>query len=194
MDGELLKMGRHPFEAQIEPFRYVFLGTDNVYNAMPGPIYSNLRIYTIEEEGSSPGLEKIAGDEQQGNPGDQLVDPLMVRALNLKGEPFENIPVVFEITNGGGRIVEEQPMLTDSNGLASVNWILGSVTIDNKVLAYGDGLPGDSVEFSATALLANELREVSGAGQIGRVAEPLSDSIAVEVLSQTNDPVAGQRR
>ncbi|HOT96483.1 MAG TPA: FlgD immunoglobulin-like domain containing protein [bacterium] len=40
--------GRHcytlPFEGQVEMFRYIFLGTDNVYVAQPGVIYSNLRI------------------------------------------------------------------------------------------------------------------------------------------------------
>ncbi|RPI03574.1 MAG: T9SS C-terminal target domain-containing protein, partial [Calditrichaeota bacterium] len=34
-----------PFAGQVEPFLYCFLGTDNVYQAQPGPIYSNLRLY-----------------------------------------------------------------------------------------------------------------------------------------------------
>jgi len=33
-----------PFRGQKELFRYIFLGADNVYNAQPGVIYSNLRI------------------------------------------------------------------------------------------------------------------------------------------------------
>ncbi|NIA31784.1 MAG: hypothetical protein GWP06_17975, partial [Actinobacteria bacterium] len=36
------------FSGQVEAFRYIFLGTDNVYTAQPGPIYSNLRIYTTD--------------------------------------------------------------------------------------------------------------------------------------------------
>jgi len=33
------------FSGQAEPFRYIFLGTDNVYQGQAGPIYSNLCIY-----------------------------------------------------------------------------------------------------------------------------------------------------
>ncbi len=42
LDGQ--KMWTLPFSGQKEPFRYIFLGTDNVYMAQPGVIYSNLRI------------------------------------------------------------------------------------------------------------------------------------------------------
>ena len=42
LDGE--KCYTLPFEGQVELFRYIFLGTDNVYVAQPGVIYSNLRI------------------------------------------------------------------------------------------------------------------------------------------------------
>ncbi len=36
------------FEGQIEPFRYIFIGKDDeyYYRAQPGPIYSNLKIYS----------------------------------------------------------------------------------------------------------------------------------------------------
>ncbi len=33
-----------PFKGQVEPFKYIFLGTDNVYCAQPGIIFSNLRL------------------------------------------------------------------------------------------------------------------------------------------------------
>jgi hypothetical protein len=37
-----------PFAGQVEPFRYLFLGKDNLiwgYSAQPGPIFSDLRLY-----------------------------------------------------------------------------------------------------------------------------------------------------
>ncbi len=40
-----------PFSGQIEPFRYLLIGRDNLiygYAGQPGPIYSNLRIYGAE--------------------------------------------------------------------------------------------------------------------------------------------------
>ena len=42
LDGQ--KCYTLPFKGQVEMFRYIFLGTDNVYVAQPGVIYSNLRI------------------------------------------------------------------------------------------------------------------------------------------------------
>jgi enediyne biosynthesis protein E4 len=41
-------MSTLPFRGQIEPFQYIFIGTDNVYTAQPGPIYSNFRIFSSE--------------------------------------------------------------------------------------------------------------------------------------------------
>ncbi len=35
-----------------ELFRYIFLGTDNVYVAQPGPIYKNMRIYSSQDPSS----------------------------------------------------------------------------------------------------------------------------------------------
>ncbi len=41
-----------PFSGQVEPFRYIFVGKDNLvwgYSGQPGPIYSNLRIYVKDQ-------------------------------------------------------------------------------------------------------------------------------------------------
>jgi len=46
LDGVLLS--ELPFQGQVQAFQYIFIGTDNVYTAQPGPIYSNLRIYSSE--------------------------------------------------------------------------------------------------------------------------------------------------
>jgi hypothetical protein len=46
VDG--LQRLRLPFSGQVEPFRYIFLGKDNLtygYPAQPGPIFSDMRIY-----------------------------------------------------------------------------------------------------------------------------------------------------
>jgi hypothetical protein len=40
------KKAELPFSGQTEFFKYLFLGTDNIYTGQPGPIYSNLRIYS----------------------------------------------------------------------------------------------------------------------------------------------------
>lgn len=47
LDG--VEMSTLPFAGQIEQFRYIFIGTDNVYQAQAGPVYSNLRLYTVDQ-------------------------------------------------------------------------------------------------------------------------------------------------
>jgi len=42
LDGSVLDT--LPFGGRIEPLQHLFIGTDNVYNAQGGPIYSNLRV------------------------------------------------------------------------------------------------------------------------------------------------------
>ena len=47
MDGK--ELARHRFYGQLEKFKYIFLGEDNTYYwAMPGPIFSDLKIYGPE--------------------------------------------------------------------------------------------------------------------------------------------------
>ncbi|MBN1541796.1 hypothetical protein JW992_06590 [candidate division KSB1 bacterium] len=54
-----------PFAGQVEPFKYIFLGKDNLiygYTAQPGPIFSNMRLYgpgdpIIDDE--PPVLERV---------------------------------------------------------------------------------------------------------------------------------------
>ncbi len=54
-----------PFAGQVEPFKYIFLGKDNLiygYTAQPGPIFSDLRLYgpgaPIPDE-NPPALERV---------------------------------------------------------------------------------------------------------------------------------------
>ncbi len=46
------------YRTMIEQFRYIFLGTDNMYEGQVGPVYSNIRIYGRGE--SDPGASTIA--------------------------------------------------------------------------------------------------------------------------------------
>ncbi len=43
LDGQ--QIVKHPWSSMVESFQYIFIGTNNVYTAQVGPIYSNLRYY-----------------------------------------------------------------------------------------------------------------------------------------------------
>jgi hypothetical protein len=59
-----------PFQGQVEPFRYIFIGKDNLlygYAAQPGPIYFNLRIYLKDELPQAPfDFTDITGESGTG--------------------------------------------------------------------------------------------------------------------------------
>jgi hypothetical protein len=75
-----------PFAGQVEMFRYIFLGTDNVYVAQPGVIYSNLRIL-----GSSDTADVPAN-------ADEVLQPISARLLPNYPNPFNpTTTLAFEV-------------------------------------------------------------------------------------------------
>jgi hypothetical protein len=93
-----------PFEGQVEMFRYIFLGTDNVYVAQPGVIYSNLRI--LGESDTADVLGDIA----------PMQAPLRAQLLPNYPNPFnptttlayevhESAHVTLQIYNLFGQVV-----------------------------------------------------------------------------------------
>jgi hypothetical protein len=71
-------------------------------------------------------IEKFGGDNQKGRLGQLLVDPLMVVVLDQYGNRVPATSVYFTMESGGGSIVDPQPVVSDSNGIASVWFIAAS--------------------------------------------------------------------
>ncbi|MDZ7392540.1 MAG: Ig-like domain-containing protein [candidate division KSB1 bacterium] len=94
----------------------------------------------------------VSGDDQTGSVGRETVFPLQVRVTDQYGNPVPNASVTFVVIQGGGSIVEQQPVFTNANGIASVRWILGPTVGENKCLAYKPGCAGSPIEFTAVAV------------------------------------------
>lgn len=79
-----------PFAGQVEMFRYIFLGTDNVYVAQPGVIYSNLRILGASDTAEVPGSAH------------EVMQPLQARLLPNYPNPFNpETTLTFEVLERG---------------------------------------------------------------------------------------------
>ncbi|MFH0889294.1 MAG: putative Ig domain-containing protein [Planctomycetota bacterium] len=125
---------------QIRNF-YVTLGT--IEPPPPPPPPPALRI----------GLEIVSGNNQEGLIGRCANNPLVVRAYNLDNptESIEGIPLLFEITQGGGIFVEQSGYSTVTNvdGKGALHYHFGMEEMVNKVRV---SVLGDSsvipVEFS----------------------------------------------
>jgi hypothetical protein len=183
-DGDLVST--LPFDGQIELFRYIFLGTDNVYTAMPGPIYGNLRIYGSQPDPSTLfTLSKISGDGQSGAPLQPLALPLVVRVANQLGVGADKTQVVFAAQNGGV-MVEAQPVQTNQDGYASATLKLGNSEGRYEVFVTSEKTDSSKLIFYANALTPDvySLSAVSGNAQIGEPGRPLALPFMVRVQNQ----------
>ncbi|NOY57642.1 MAG: hypothetical protein GXO75_01740, partial [Calditrichaeota bacterium] len=102
-------------------------------------------------------MEEFAGNNQKMEMGKILNDPIKVLVKDRFGNPAPGGIVSFVVTEGQGKIVTPQPVLSDRNGVAAAKWQLGPYALNivkNKVIATSS-LPGGTytVPFSATGEL-----------------------------------------
>ena len=82
-------------------------------------------------------LVKISGDNQQGMPGAELVNPLIVEVIDQYGDPLQGAQVAFTVTAGDGKLSGRftvENTTTDANGRAQSMLTPGPGT--NTVEAY----------------------------------------------------------
>ena len=77
----------------------------------------------IATAGSASDLVLVSGDNQTGDPGAQLADPLVVRLTDGDGNPISGSAVSWIVGSGGGSI--NPGGNTDADGLASAMLTLG---------------------------------------------------------------------
>ncbi|MDZ7344017.1 MAG: Ig-like domain-containing protein, partial [candidate division KSB1 bacterium] len=130
------------------------------------------------------------GNEQTGNIGTKLVKPLEILVTDKNGNPAPGGKVNFRITSGGGRILEPQPVVSDSNGIARANWVLGANPGTNT-LQVEAALAGSPVNYSAIGVrpVPDKLVMVAGDEQEGPAGLALRDSVVVKITDANDRPV-----
>ena len=98
-------------------------------------------------EDDSAFLEKVSGDDQDGQTGRELAEPIVVRLRDDEGNGIEGTRVDFAVTAGGGT-VSRSSVPTDATGIASVRWTLGVPPVWNRVKATAES---SAVTFVAWA-------------------------------------------
>ncbi|MDZ7725741.1 MAG: Ig-like domain-containing protein [candidate division KSB1 bacterium] len=99
--------------------------------------------------GDTPySMEKLSGDGQVGEMGKVLLYPVKVRIYDRHGNPSRGGQVSFYVTQGGGSVVESQPVTSNINGIAQVHWKLGPRpgSVDNTLEAVADLAGGSYIE------------------------------------------------
>jgi hypothetical protein len=90
------------------------------------------------------------GTDQTGLVSSALVDSLRVLVADNKGNPAPGVTVDWSVVSGGGSI-SPASSITDQDGLAAAQFILGPSEGQQQAQAAASGLSGSPVLFSATA-------------------------------------------
>ena len=104
---------------------------------------------------SAPATIEIqSGDGQSAVVARTLADPIVVKVTDIRGRPVRNAAIWFDVVAGGGAMVGGIGRLTDSLGLATANWRLGTSTAADQVaiahVLNARGIPqGIDVTFHA---------------------------------------------
>ena len=93
------------------------------------------------------------GMDQSGPINSALADSLRVRVTGSNGNPAFGVTVAWSVVSGGGSI-SPASSVTDRDGLAGAQFILGPAEGQQQVQAVADGLNGSPVVFTATATTA----------------------------------------
>ncbi len=127
-------------------------------------------------------IVKVRGDGQRGRQGTRLPDSLVVQVLSHQAPriPMANEVLHWTGTNSGE--VSPNPVTTDAQGMARVQWTLGSSGESAQAQAVMlDYFGFSGATFSASADYTRlELAVVSGNNQHAQPGQPLPDSVVVE--------------
>ncbi len=131
---------------------------------------------------AKPGsIVKTSGDDQSGARNTTLPLPLKVTVLDVGNNPVMGTEVRF--TSNDGQIVGTQPLYTDMNGQAQVQYIVGNTAPVQKVTVSSPLMANIYTEFTVNMIVvAKELRLISLPNLAGTAGETLADSIRVRVL------------
>ena len=105
--------------------------------------------FTITVGDLADSIEIVSGDNQSGEPGTELEDPLVVEVLDEDDDVVSGVTVTFSVTAGGGSL-SETSVTTNSRGRAQTDLTLGDEPGRNTVRASVSGV-SDRVTFTATA-------------------------------------------
>jgi len=149
-------------------------------------------------ESASPfDIEIIQGNRQSGTPGSILTDSIQVRVTDSAGTAVAGKQVEF-VSPAPGATVTPQIAVTDAEGIAGAQWVLGfpsgtQVTVA-RVLENGvpNGLQA-TFEASVDPDDAARIALVSGDDQTGPVGTALSEPLVVLVTDQFGNPVPDAR-
>jgi len=126
-------------------------------------------------------IAAVSGQDQSGQVGATLANPLVVLVSDPFGNPISGVTVAWSVDGGGA--VSETGTTTGADGTTSVVRTLGPTAGAQHTFATVDGLAGSPVTFThtATAGAASGVTIVAGNNQTGPVSTELPQDLVVQV-------------
>jgi hypothetical protein len=142
--------------------------------------------------GAATKIEIATGNEQTGPVGSALADSLVARVLDAGGNPVAGIEVQWSVSGGGS--ISPETVVSDGQGLAAAERVLGPNAGPQSAQATAPGLAGSPLTFIHTAVASspNRLLKVSGDGQSAPAGFQLGDSLVVRLVDQNDNGVGGR--
>jgi adhesin/invasin len=166
--------------------RLSLLSTCRVFAALAG-----LSTLGCKKEPAAPeagSLVLVQGNLQQVQGGQELPNPIVVRVLDVEGEPLPDFPIGFQVMVGGGA-VNPGSGKSNENGEVRVKWTLGPAETNQTLQARGRGL--EPLTISAFALLPTDLVVAQGNLQTAKAGAALPNAVVVRVVGPNNSPMKG---
>lgn len=153
----------------------------------------------VLDETQTQRIVLLSGNNQTGQVGSLLNDPLEIQVVDANGRPVEGANVTFTVTRSDG-IVQALPnqgqqlvATTDQNGLASVLFQLGTRAGvgNNEVTVTSVGFEGQTV-FSASSTVGppSQIVANSGDNQDGIAGQSLPKPFEVLIFDSYGNPVS----
>jgi lysophospholipase L1-like esterase len=138
-------------------------------------------------------INVIAGQAQTGNVNTALPELLAVQVVDKFNNSVPGHAVDFVVEAGNGRLLKQSPVFTDSAGVASVTYVLGSASGENRIRAASSGLNNSPLIFVATAVnaAAANLEYLGGNNQEAVAGQILPQPLAVKVTDTNKRAVYG---
>lgn len=134
-------------------------------------------------------LRVSTGNNQTGTVG-AAIAPIVVFVSDAVDNPKQGVPVTFAVASGGGSL-STTTVISNSEGLASVTWTLGTTAGAQAVVATSPGLP--AVNFTAVAEADDpaSIAIVSGNNQVASPGVTLPQPLRVRILDEFGNGVPG---
>ena len=106
--------------------------------------------FTITVGDLADSIAIVSGNNQRGNPGTELANPLVVEVLDDDNDAVSGVTVTFRVTGGGGSL-SATSVTTNAQGRAQTTLTLGDEPGGNSVRASVSGV-STPVTFAARAV------------------------------------------